>query len=603
MRGRPKKPHGQFRLSQLVTTYGPGASADLPKHSVLIGGLEQWTPGPAVAETRLVAKIQQLFPNLQNIRLHSPPPAVDEEDDAHSGVGVWLFPEWFLSVTNLAAPGSALRSRRLVHRKNLIQGKYQDDARKKHEVVPVRFVRACVHGHIDDIDWYRFVHPNEEGCRRPLWLDERGTSGDASDIVVRCDCGKQRPISVATVRESEALGWCNGKRPWLGRNERESCSQKFRLLIRTASNAYFTQSLNVISLPDPEELVGKAVDAVWEDFLQYMESKDELRRDRQRKEKVMRALEGFSDDQVWAFMEARRSGGRADRSVKQQELEVLAASVAESGVDRPEGDFYARALPKELIKGKHSAALEKVVLVHRLREVQALVGFTRFEAMAPSTDGELEAGVQRAALAREPGWFPAIETRGEGIFLHFRNDWIDAWAKKPAVVERRRALSAGFEAWLRDHPQSRRQFCDIEYLMLHSLSHLLITAVSLSCGYPASSIRERIYARPEGCGILLYTATSDAEGTLGGLVEVGRNIDKHLAEALEVGRLCSNDPVCAQHEASDPHEQRYLHGAACHGCLLISETSCEMRNDFLDRSLVVPTVGGDGAAFFDLDGA
>lgn len=597
------KPHGQFRMSQLVTTYGPGASADLPKHSVLIGGLEQWTQGPPVAEPRLVAKIQQLFPELQSIRLHAPPPATDDEQQASSGVRVWLFPEWFLTVTNLASTGSQMRSRRLVHRRSLIQGKYQDDTRKKHEVVPVRFVRACVHGHIDDIDWYRFVHKSDDSCRRPLWLDERGTSGDVSDIIVRCECGRREPISTATVRESEALGRCSGKRPWLGRNEREGCSQKYRLLIRTASNAYFTQSLSVISLPDPDEMVGKAIDAVWEDYLQYIDSKEELQRDRQRKEKLMRALEGFSDDQVWSCIQVRRSGGRADRSVKQQELEVLAASGAETGTDQPEGDYYARAVPAGALQGKHIEALQKVVLVHRLREVQALVGFTRFEAMAPSTDGELDAGVQRAALAREPSWFPAIETRGEGIFLHFRNDRIDAWTKRPAVIARRRELLAGFDAWLREHPQSRRLFCDIEYLMLHSLSHLLITAVSLSCGYPASSIRERIYARPEGCGILLYTASSDAEGTLGGLVEVGRNIDKHLAAALEIGRLCSNDPVCAQHEPSDPHEQRFLLGAACHGCLLISETSCEMRNDFLDRSLVVPTVGGDGAAFFDMDGA
>ncbi len=141
----------------------------------------------------------------------------------------------------------------------------------------------------------------------------------------------------------------------------------------------------------------------------------------------------------------------------------------------------------------------------------------------------------------------------------------------------------------------------MEYLLLHSLSHLLITAVSLGCGYPASSIRERIYALPDGYGILLYTASSDAEGTLGGLVEVGRRIGQYLDEALEAGCLCANDPVCAQHDPADVHEQRFLHGAACHGCLLISETSCEMRNDFLDRALVVPTVGGFGAEFFDLD--
>jgi hypothetical protein len=129
---------------------------------------------------------------------------------------------------------------------------------------------------------------------------------------------------------------------------------------------------------------------------------------------------------------------------------------------------------------------------------------------------------------------------------------------------------------------------------------LLITAVSLECGYPASSIRERVYALDAGYGILLYTGTPDAEGTLGGLIEAGRKIAFHLRAALELAGLCSNDPVCAQHESTNVHEGRYLHGAACHGCLLIAETSCEQHNDFLDRELVVPTVENTGAEFFSL---
>jgi hypothetical protein len=137
--------------------------------------------------------------------------------------------------------------------------------------------------------------------------------------------------------------------------------------------------------------------------------------------------------------------------------------------------------------------------------------------------------------------------------------------------------------------------------MLHSLSHLLITSISLECGYAASAIRERIYASETGYGILLYTGTSGSEGTLGGLVEVGRQIEHHLTKALELGRLCSNDPVCAQHEPSNPQEDRFLHGAACHGCLLIAETSCERRNEFLDRALVVNTVEELGSEFFPDD--
>jgi len=135
--------------------------------------------------------------------------------------------------------------------------------------------------------------------------------------------------------------------------------------------------------------------------------------------------------------------------------------------------------------------------------------------------------------------------------------------------------------------------------MLHTLSHLLITAISLECGYPASSVRERIYAQPGRYGVLIYTGSSDAEGTLGGLVEAGRRISHHLRRALEMARLCSNDPVCAFRSPTD-HDHQPLLGSACHGCVLISETCCEQHNDFLDRALVVPTVEALGAEFFQI---
>ncbi|HLK67597.1 MAG TPA: DUF1998 domain-containing protein [Bryobacteraceae bacterium] len=106
------------------------------------------------------------------------------------------------------------------------------------------------------------------------------------------------------------------------------------------------------------------------------------------------------------------------------------------------------------------------------------------------------------------------------------------------------------------------------YVLLQSFSHPLITAVALECGYPASSIRERVYALPAiGYGVLLYTGrgSSDAEGTLGGLVEVGRRIAGSIRGALELGKLCSNDPVCAQHTTQRAHQRRFLRDAACHG--------------------------------------
>jgi Domain of unknown function (DUF1998) len=161
------------------------------------------------------------------------------------------------------------------------------------------------------------------------------------------------------------------------------------------------------------------------------------------------------------------------------------------------------------------------------------------------------------------------------------------------------ARTAAFKRWLQAKQlDPQNTWLGLPYVMLHTLSHLLLTQVALECGYTASSIRERIYAGPSGYGILLYTGGAGSEGTLGGLVEVGRTIETHIVKALERAGLCSNDPVCAQHETAEDVEERLLHGAACHGCLFIPETSCERRNEHLDRALVVPTLAHSDVAFF-----
>jgi hypothetical protein len=572
---------------------------DLPNHSVLVAGLDHWSPGgDEIHEARLIDKLKVLL-ELPSLKLYSPPP--DREDPAApaTAIDAWEFPEWFITQDVVSDdPSSQVRSRRLVPRNALTRGKFIDQDKKRRPVVPVRFVRACRAGHIGDINWHDFVHGGPSECRRPLWIDERGNSGDLAELSVRCECKAERGLGEAALLQTRALGKCDGSRPWLGPNAREDCKEPNRLLIRTASNAYFPQLMSVISLPDRDETVKLAVDAVW-DFIEEVEDIDQLNYER-KKSKVKAALEGLSDEEVFAEVQSRRGLTLENpKSVKQAELETLVACKDELGDDRPDGSFFARTLPKTEWDRPWMQPIKRVVLVHRLREVVAQVGFTRFEAAAPDIEGELEMGVRRAGLAREITWLPAIENRGEGIFLQFDREQIEAWSAQSDVQERGRKLLAGFDCWKSEHHASHRKFPGLPYSFLHSLSHLLITAVSLECGYPASSIRERIYALPDvGYGVLLYTGTSDAEGTLGGLIEVGRRIHEHVQAALELGELCSNDPVCAQHEPQNPHERRFLLGAACHGCLLIAETSCEQHNDFLDRALVVPTVDNLGVEFF-----
>jgi hypothetical protein len=599
-----RKAHGQLRRGQVITTYGPGALLDLPKHSTIVAGLDSWPkPGDLeqIHESRLEQKLK-VMTGVPAPHLYAPP-ADDAAPGAPAvGIGVWRFPEWFVVHELPGKEGggkdSGVRSRRLVKRIALDKGFFEG-----RPVVATRFVRACRRGHIEDLNWHRYVHGLSDNCNRQLWLDEHGTSGDLADLYVRCECGKRRSLYEATQVEMVPLGPCSGARPWLGRNANEDCGVPSRLLIRTASNAYFPQVLSVLSLPDRGSTVEVAVREVW-DVLQAVDGPEHLAAFK-RLTKVTTKLAGFSDEEVLAAIQAIKSGRGADKPVKQVELDAVLAVPEGFGDDIPvDPNFHARRLPDRAWRQTaRTEGIEAVIQLHRLREVLALVGFTRFEAEMPDIHGEFESEVERAQIALEPQWFPAVENRGEGIFVRLRPEHVRQWLKRDAVKSRLADLAAGHALWAADR-KAKREFPGGPYILLHTFSHLLLQSLAMRCGYPASSIRERIYADTamDRYGVLLYTGSPDAEGTLGGLVQQARYLEDHLAQALRMSALCSNDPICAQHSPSTSLEARWLHGAACHGCALVAETSCEMRNDYLDRALVVPVLGLSGAAFFKATG-
>jgi hypothetical protein len=591
------KAHGQIRRGQVITTYGPGALIDLPRHAAIVGGLDTWPSTndlEEIVEPRLARKLE-IMTGVPSPRLYAPPPDSNDPGEPRRGIGAWRFPEWFV-VQDEGHGEDRARSRRLVHRKKLDErGRFDGRA-----VVATRFVRACPKGHIDDIDWQGFVHKGLDPCRRQLWLDERGTSGDLADLVVRCECGAQRSLYEATQLEMKPLGTCRGARPWLGQGTNEDCHQPSRLLVRTASNAWFPQVVSVLSLPDRATAVEKAVAELWDD-LHIVESAEQLAF-LKKKPKVTARLAGFAEHEVLEAIRRRSVGTGEDRPVKQVELDAFLAAPDGFGEDVPvDPNFHARRLPdRSWRRSRRTESIEAVVQIHRLREVLALAGFTRLEPVMPDIHGEYESDVDRAHIAIEPSWFPAVENRGEGVFIVLRPDAVARWLDRDAVKRRLEGLEAGHRRWAEDR-KSHRPFPGGPYVLLHTLSHLLLQSVAMRCGYPASSIRERIYADDAGqrYGILLYTGSPDAEGTLGGLVQQARHLEDHLARALRTGALCSNDPICAQHNPGSSLEERWLHGAACHGCALAAETSCEMRNEYLDRGLVVPVIGVSDTAFFE----
>ena len=582
---------GQLRQSQIITTYGPGALIDLPRYAAIMGGLDTWPRDlDEIIEPRLASFLRNLT-DVPSPKLYAPPPAPDEPWASPRGVGAWRFPEWF--VVQEDNDGDRERSRRLVHRKSLDErGRFDGK-----EVVPTRFVRACPRGHVDDLDWRGFVHGPSDHCRRQLWMDERGTTGDLAELSIRCECGKRRSLYEAAEIDQNPLGTCRGTRPWLGLNTEEDCSQPSRLLIRTASNAYFPQIVSVLSLPDRGTAIDGAVVENWED-LSIVDTAVELAFVK-KKPKIAVALDAFDDDEVLEAIARIKGGSGVERHVKEVELEALLGAPEGFGDDIPiDPNFHARRLPDAVWRaGELSNGVEAVVQLHRLREVLALIGFTRLEAAMRDIHGEYDTDVERAEIALEPSWYPAIENRGEGVFVQLRSEAVEHWQQLPGVTRRLDELRGGHMAWM-ENRKVQMAFPGGPYVLLHTLAHLLIQSLAMRCGYPASSLRERIYAENGRYGLLIYTGTPDAEGTLGGLVQQARHIEDHLGEALRMGQLCSNDPICAQHAPAESMRNAYLHGAACHGCTLIAETSCEMRNDYLDRALVVPILGMDDAAFF-----
>jgi hypothetical protein len=599
------RPEGQIRQSQVVTTFGPGAMVDLVDHAVLVGGLDFWRyvarsgeGGPGIIQdTRLRDAIVKRGMELSVDAFRQPPTGEDADPDKRQGIQVLEFPQW--SVCQNPRCRALVRSNTLERKR----GRYVHhcDGGRGSDCVPVRFVLACPRGHIDEFHWIAFAHAKKaDRCPAPALQLLEGATGDFSEVRVRCTaCGSAERMSAALTEDANPP--CRGKRPWLGEEGDEDCDRRSRLLVRTASNTYFPQVVSALSVPDPAQRLRDAVDSVWE-TIKEVASPEDLAALRRLVPKVRMTLEPHADEDVLGAVRAAKTGGAAAQEpLRTAELKQFLDQPEERPGERPGPDdlFFAR---RAVLRGGLPETVASVVLAHKLREVRVQVGFTRIEPVTPDLQGEFDLGVESAAVGLQQDWLPATEVHGEGVLIQLDEAAVRAWEQRPAVVARTTALMEGFDQGMAG-AKGAPEFPGARFYLLHSLSHLLLSAIALECGYSASAIRERIYcAGPKEpfpmASILLMTGTAGTEGTLGGLVEQGRRIREHLGYAFELGRLCSNDPVCAAHSPKDDRAERYLEGAACHGCLFIAECSCERFNRYLDRALVVPTLGHDPALAF-----
>lgn len=605
---------GQVRPSQLLWTYGPGALIDLPNLSVLTMGLDRWNPDrcPPIEEARLLDAVRRVLgPQVERLRM---PPFLKEDGvdplsaEGKIGVPVRPFPRWLRCVKcgllaeydtglfDIKANPYRPEQTHFVH-SNCEKGRNAD-------AVPARFLLACRNGHLDDFPWHWFVHGGPSECKGTLRFFESGASLQTENLHVKCDtCGVSRKMVFAFGREAkDNLPACRGRHPHL--NQYEECGEDPRTILLGATNGWFPITLSVLAIPLEKDQLAQLILDGWERFakaksIEHLEGIVETLIDLAH----LPGIEKWDIKDIWLAIQERKEGKTStvisEGDIKDPEWKILTSA-------NPPTDWPHFMSSKTETPEGYRDRLHSVLLLERLREVNALIGYTRVEAPEESTDPDERPPM--ADLSRNrPEWVPASEVHGEGVFIRFNETIVAEWEKRTAVRARSKKMQAGHRGWRNARGLDPDEgYPGIRYAMLHTFAHLLIRELALECGYNAASIRERIYAKSDGAspmaGVLLYTAAADSDGTLGGLVELGKpeNLGRLIEQALDRARVCSSDPLCSEH---NPGIDRSLHSAACHACTFVAETSCERGNRYLDRALLVKTFEVTESAFFADTGA
>ena len=609
-------PVGEVRPTQLLWTYGPGALVDMPSLSVVTLGIDRWDKDrcPPIVEARLLSAVQKVLgPQVETMRM---PPYVkaDRVDpwsaEARVGVPVRPFPRWLRCVKcgMLAEYDSGLfkvkesrfrpENTRFVHES--CRGSEGDKPARDADAVPARFLLACRNGHLDDFPWRYYVHGGKPGCAAGLRFFESGASLQTENLWIKCDgCDAKRNMAQAFGKSGkENLPACRGRHPHLDRYD-ANCDEDPRAVLLGATNSWFPITLSALAIPLTRNPIIQLVQDGWDNFVDA-ESVTEIKAIIKVlvKNAILPGINEYSPEEVWAVVEAIQNGD-IDNTVSQDDIKG------------PEWDVFIEPNPptdwphflseSTDVPSSYKKQIANVLLLKRLREVNALIGFTRVEAPEESNNPDEQPPM--ASLSNDtPDWIPASQVHGEGIFVRFDEAMLKTWEAKPAVKALDAQLFEGHKGWRNSRKLDPNDgYPGIRYVLLHTLSHLLIRELALECGYNAASIRERIYADTSDgksqAGILIYTAAADSDGTLGGLVELGKpdNLGRLLDQAIGRAKICSSDPLCSEHK---PEKDRTLHAAACHACTFAAETSCERGNRYLDRALVVATLDNAEAAFF-----
>jgi hypothetical protein len=623
----------EIRLGQLIAPFGPG-SIYTDKNGIpnIICGLDFWHKqgderGHWKEEEAAMRKHVIDEPRLSAL-LHVPqfrqPPeyCFDNQNLGLSKLEVQThrFPTWYVDSFSGKMRRVSLGTLKLVP---------LDKSEKQARWRPVRFISVCSRGHIADFPWKEWcgcVCPGDGG----LVLNDSG-GPDLRSVKVSCTaCGKWKTLAgvmgMDRNQESNTITGsglhaanisCSGERPWLGRAAQPCTECRVAVLINQ-SNIYFGKTISSIYLPDmtSEQTVADIQKILRRDdmdlsiikvLLQMAQRPEVLNRLHvilkphypvlPDDESIMKAIDSLSQGTTMA------SGGAQPVT---RESEALMFRRAEFNVLRNEVglgvDDELRVIPSEVPVGL-MPWIGRVNLVERLRETRVFCGFERLirareplQDMASSAINQLF--LHPPELAYQ--WLPAVKNYGEGIFVELREDAVQQWLADNSTWLQER-LDRAFVDRMCDEPNLLPPLQSTgwtpqwaaRYLLVHTLAHIMINQMVFECGYSSAALKERIFVSNDPkapmAAFLIYTAAGDSEGSLGGLVRIGRPelFEPVVRRAISRASWCSADPVCSEDLGGTG--SRRVNKAACHACVLLPETACETINSGLDRAMIVGT--------------
>lgn len=605
---------GKVRRSQNLGTYGPGAIIDFRSGakdgapvSAVAAGLELWDQAapPAGLLNRQTTYEPRLQEKLQVEGFRLPPVAPDVAPgkvapNAEHLLGV-RFPTWLQCPScQLLQPARKWDSNPGEAGRFCGACTQRAAGQRRVYVIPVRFVVACERGHLDEFPWNKWAKHNRPDCQGKLYLKTEGGAGLAGLKLSCAACGGGATMAGATAKAAlKRFGGCRGRLPWLDAAP-QSCDREPRAFQRGASNLYFPVIASALDIPPFADRIQQDLGVHWEKV--KGKATPEARR------AFIETVEldkdtGIPLDKLCELVERRISslgkGGLA--SIREEEFRQFVEDPPVNLGETAEFEIRKKVVPAEL-----RSSIRSLVQATRLREVRALRAFTR---VRPPDPAEAGTGATWAPISRvRKNWLPAIEVRGEGVFLELDPDALSRWeANHPEVSAFASEIDKAYALdWKQRNEEEAKaggkppRTITARYLLVHSLAHALIRQLGVDCGYSTSSLRERLYVG-EGvqamAGLLIYTSTADSDGTLGGLAsqaETSRFIQV-LESAIKAVAWCSSDPLCGAgvHAFTEP-----TNGAACHACMLAPETSCEEFNRLLDRRMLVGTPEAPGIGFF-----